>query len=949
MSSRTGFSLIEVVLSLGLIATALLTLAMMMPQALRTQQLVRMQGVAAARAISIGDAIAQGNPRFPGFTGTDAAGAGISNGSYAYMLDRGGALCRPSFPDAEQIIAGNGRTYYNNQTGIPVPVEIARRLDADQDEIKEILDAGGALFYPPPGSLNGMSAIEYSASSVPGTAQFSQIESSTDQQRLVFAVNGLPQQNLLPVHPAYNLPIYKLYPFPPDTCSKVTWTYYVIGINGTENEPFSLSTLYNPNPTRTVTTATTGEIRNVWQYFKDQYGNASGSDFDKAWLAIWERTYADYLVLSRYGWTPIAFKLTPGDNKKDVKKASNWLKKAGGTDKDPVPKVDYDNFIATLADPKWGYGTRITDDGASGTVFINSNPKLYYAPPGPTPEPLDPNETTLPMPDSWFRLIAPFDPVDVEPYDGLTPVDPYPVGTFKKGDGINLDRYREPPGLPSLEMRRYYRRLALQLWMRTLDIRVDPAASHTPWAPGADSNAFEKEIPTSKNPLLTMIAPKTDVNHATILSGDDLCDGENWRYPHPARIYALSFLAHAAMLVTGARGPLMATDPVTGYGRFKPDGTATLKDEPPGMYDVFPTDAAMLGASTAAWLYCDMNQDHPGLGSASPSAVFDDEAAAMLSANRKYFDGQQLLKEDLDFARFAHENCMRWIAVYAAENPNDLCCPRPANRQSCLDRPLWSAELFPSGVAQRGSSPLTYYNFLEPYYKVVSDRTSRLAPTFVGKQKYNTDSSLSWNNFNRLINPNWTAPSGLSKTGDAGSFHRSTDSASDKPWLLKPAVDSTSFHFNHPFDASERCRELVFWSVDWMNYEDAETAPSAPFDAAFMYTQGAAYGNNSSLSELGGVINSVSAYTQPEWPFRWLRMPRLETHASTQGSLNFSAIGDSTVAGREWMNGFGQFGADRNGNGRCDIGPIPKGRRLRADTVARFVFYDPVGPCGVRR
>lgn len=39
------------------------------------------------------------------------------------------------------------------------------------------------------------------------------------------------------------------------------------------------------------------------------------------------------------------------------------------------------------------------------------------------------------------------------------------------------------------------------------------------------------------------------------------------------------------------------------------------------------------------------------------------------------------------------------------------------------------------------------------------------------------------------------------------------------------------FTLTNQFDASERCRELVFWVVDWQAYEDCETAPSAAVDA----------------------------------------------------------------------------------------------------------------------
>ncbi len=49
----------------------------------------------------------------------------------------------------------------------------------------------------------------------------------------------------------------------------------------------------------------------------------------------------------------------------------------------------------------------------------------------------------------------------------------------------------------------------------------------------------------------------------------------------------------------------------------------------------------------------------------------------------------------------------------------------------------------------------------------------------------------------------------------------------------QPAVGPAS-HFNltAPFAPQERCRQLVFWAVDWQSYEDYETQPSASIDAS---------------------------------------------------------------------------------------------------------------------
>ncbi len=38
----------------------------------------------------------------------------------------------------------------------------------------------------------------------------------------------------------------------------------------------------------------------------------------------------------------------------------------------------------------------------------------------------------------------------------------------------------------------------------------------------------------------------------------------------------------------------------------------------------------------------------------------------------------------------------------------------------------------------------------------------------------------------------------------------------------------------------------------------------------------------------------------------------------------------------------GHWGADRNGNGKLDIGPISPSTRMRAITVGEYLYYDPV-------
>ena len=58
-----------------------------------------------------------------------------------------------------------------------------------------------------------------------------------------------------------------------------------------------------------------------------------------------------------------------------------------------------------------------------------------------------------------------------------------------------------------------------------------------------------------------------------------------------------------------------------------------------------------------------------------------------------------------------------------------------------------------------------------------------------------------------------------------------------------------------------------------------------------------------------------------------------------------AAVGSATRRG-SLISGI--FGADRNGNGRLDRGPVPRSVRLRAVMVARFNYYDMRVPCQIK-
>jgi hypothetical protein len=192
--------------------------------------------------------------------------------------------------------------------------------------------------------------------------------------------------------------------------------------------------------------------------------------------------------------------------------------------------------------------------------------------------------------------------------------------------------------------------------------------------------------------------------------------------------------------------------------------------------------------------------------------------------------------------------------------------------------------------------------------------------------------------------------------------------------------DQDHFNLTAPFTASERCREIVMWSVDWQSYEDFELAPSAPVDASRYPIAGP-------LGKPGSVPTSQTCTFDERMSVLRFRDDRLYTFRNPEKSLLFypqmkngglfdiksqptgtdmtthmiqnNEMFDGTSAGygvsqdlgglypdqgpvkvnREVFSGL--YGGDRNFNKKLDRGPVPKSVRLRALPVARFNFYDP--------
>ncbi len=181
-------------------------------------------------------------------------------------------------------------------------------------------------------------------------------------------------------------------------------------------------------------------------------------------------------------------------------------------------------------------------------------------------------------------------------------------------------------------------------------------------------------------------------------------------------------------------------------------------------------------------------------------------------------------------------------------------------------------------------------------------------------------------------------------------------------------VAGTDSHYTllRRFSASERCRELVFWVVDWQQYEDFETAPSATLDAS-RYPKAAPGGirTTRSFDELmQGFWNDnkpairdahMPTYRNPEKNLVFL-VPTAGLQTGSDMTEHLFKPGtmyhppDYGPPGKQrFVEVFnGRYGADRNGNRRLDRGPVLRSVRMRAQQVARIMYYDARVPVKIR-
>ncbi len=269
--------------------------------------------------------------------------------------------------------------------------------------------------------------------------------------------------------------------------------------------------------------------------------------------------------------------------------------------------------------------------------------------------------------------------------------------------------------------------------------------------------------------------------------------------------------------------------------------------------------------------------------------------------------------------RYYQERSLYFVNRYAAYFPYDWGAPRNVTRSIMMDNPLMEWDLFSPPLTGniRGTTPTPGVS--AAMWRPISAQTITnigLPAMFPGKLN----------------------PSGFSKTTSPFEGADPRVGAAHPLW-----GNAQNFSLTQPFEAAERCRQLVFWAVDWQSYVDAETAPSAPLDASRSPLRGL---NANTLTQGYDVRLSLNPnpvdglhWRNPEREFLFLEdMTSFITGSSTKNYM-IKSWGDSAdMSTRERLSGL--YGADRNRNYKLDRGTVPKSVRQRANFVSRFLFYD---------
>jgi prepilin-type N-terminal cleavage/methylation domain-containing protein len=197
--ARRGFTLFEVAVSLLILAISVLAVVLLFPLGIRAEQMARFQLYASAQMVLMADVFASPEHRFH---------------ESQYEAEKlGQSTATATITDLER---GRQSAFFNLLPILPLPDEIARRLDSDGDEIQRVLDQGAKLFYINPRAPMSMDARVHgnSGGALTGWTE-SDLRLAPEQRKLVVAIVGYAQQDALRCHPCLGWPYHDFYPSPP--------------------------------------------------------------------------------------------------------------------------------------------------------------------------------------------------------------------------------------------------------------------------------------------------------------------------------------------------------------------------------------------------------------------------------------------------------------------------------------------------------------------------------------------------------------------------------------------------------------------------------------------------------------------------------------------------------------------------------------------------------------
>jgi len=869
---RHALSLIEVVLSMSLLSIAVIVLVMALPAALRVQERSRFQLYAAAKGLELVDRLLGETAQNSGPTD---GGGGIYSLTKGFTFESAQPWDTPGGrrvldPDLELRAAIHGGAL------VPMPRELAYRLDSPDDEIRKLLDAGGQLYVANPTSANPLT-LDGPLNPRP----------PSESMRMVVAVQGYAQQNAIQHYPWKDWPYYVAYPSPPirwykgpstDSYNNYTW----------RDERFSVEDYTYGGDVDALTLYESNLIKNT----------AGVRTFDYDGAAATEDKDRDGVL----------------DPKEDLN--NNGVL-------DPGEDVNGNGALDPAEDSNNNGNIDVTSDRNSGTGVYTSMSGL----PG---QMSDAKETLASQ--GWLQAKS---QLMLALWYGWRKGLPSTV-LYGQATAAEIATCAQDP--QKVRALRYlaFAGACMTKWYPLAAEGARPGRTF-PWRGFDDWQVYWSGAPRDRTPAVQP-RPQHDGLRAGIpIPGDD----DPAMTPELDRVWlvppsgASLFVLSDIIAIIGAAGPTS-----------NPFASNALPAAPAG---------------------------HPMLSRLSVAGIVDASKG-------------QLFVTAAVIANW-HETCLGAVMTYAASNPYDWSEPRPFERQLFTDHPLIQWDICSDDLL---------YGLIggTPELPNVAETTARqwrpIAARPITNQGWNrvyTEGVCIMPSSNPAAT--MVQPQARYSTTAAGA---STPTRQDATYST---IKGNESHFNLalPFDPSERCRQMVFYSVDWTAWLDFETTASAPQDAAryprwnwdYAVQKGSDVTNPTKT--LSGFMGNC-AYMATDMPF--MRNPEIvrlfvldqtntptgtnvlyhtagpdskfDTNQAESAAYVYPATGGSdetkrvdlgfspqvavldgvTVPGDHPRRIFsGLYGADRNGNGRLDRGPLSTSVRLRAIEVGRLNYYDP--------